>query len=122
MQPIIMQDWVTIRGISNGTVIQSQANWILTAPFQDITFYLDVREFTGATPTIQYETGPGRDDPLFVKMGTAVTIAVGFVTTTYYANNASVPVSHWTRWKLNGPAVTPWDVSFRIMASGNSIC
>jgi hypothetical protein len=122
MQPIIMQDWTTIRGAASTTVIQSQADWILTAPFQDISFYLDVREFGVAGITLAYETCPGRDDVLFRAMTPALTIAgTSVVVTNIFASvAANTPVSHWTRWKLTGPAST-WDVTFRIMAAGNVI-
>jgi len=122
MQPIIMQDWITIRGSASNNVIQSQSAWLLTAPFQDITFYIDVREMT-STPQFQFETAPSRDEVLFVRMGAAFAPTVGStVVKNYYAANADAPVSHWARWKLVAPAVTPWDLSFRIMAVGNAPC
>lgn len=123
MQPIIMQDWITIRGAASSVVIMSQADWILTAPFQDITFYLEVREVTGTTPTISYETAPGRDESLFKLMGAAainLVVAPPVIVTPFTLANATVPVSHWTRWKITGPAAL-WDATFRIMAAGNSI-
>lgn len=122
MQPIIMQDWITIRGVSSGVVIMSQSDWILTAPFQDIAFYLDVREQT-ATSTLAYETCPSRDEVLFQPMGT-VSIsagALGLTVSRFALSGApAVPVSHWSRWKLTGPA-SAWDITFRIMAAGNSV-
>lgn len=122
MQPIIMQDWVTIRGAASTTVIMSQADWIMTAPFQDIQFYLDVREASGGTINLSFETAPTRDEVLFKLMGAAVIGITGAVTsvTSFTLANATVPVSHWTRWKLAGPAAL-WDVTFRVMAAGNSI-
>jgi len=124
MQPIIMQDWITVRGTGTATsVIMSQADWIMTAPFQDISFYLDVRELTGSSLGIEYQTCPARDDVLFQTMGAApVTIsAVGVTVTNFILSaNPTAPVSHWTRWKLSGTG-TPWDVTFRVMAAGNSI-
>ena len=124
MQPIIMQDWLTVRGPTGTSVTMSQADWILTAPFQDITFYLDVRELSGSAWTIGYETCPARDEALFKTMAAApVTIsAVGVVVTNFFlaAAGTLAPVSHWTRWKLTGTGA-PWDITFRIMASGNSI-
>lgn len=123
MQPIIMQDWITVRGTGTATsVIMSQADWILTAPFQDISFYLDVREFSGSSLGIEYQTCPARDDALFWSMGAVVPITTVVVTPTNYilSTNPTAPVSHWTRWKLTGTG-TPWDVTFRIMAAGNSI-
>lgn len=122
MQPIVMQDWITIRGLASASVIMSQADWILTAPFQDITFYLDVRESDAAGMTCAYQTSPSRDEVLFVNMGTPVPMTSAVVTVTSYnlTGAPAAPVSHWTRWKLTGPA-SAWDVTFRIMAAGNSI-
>lgn len=126
MQPIIMQDWVTIRSSVTGSVIMSQADWLLTAPFQDITFYLDVREVDGTSVSITYETCPGRDNGLFRNIGsTTVPIAGAGVTVTSYPMGVATvlaPVSHWTRWSLNGTVSSGvWSVTFRIMAAGNSI-
>lgn len=123
MQPIIMQDWTTIRGTGTSTVVvMSQVDWVLTAPFQDIAFYMDVREVTG-TVAMNYQTAPGRDDVLFQNLGAAggVAVAAGLTVTSFTLANATVPVSHWTRWKLTASAGAPWDVTFRIMAAGNSI-
>ena len=129
MQPIIMQDWTTIRGASSATVVMSQADWIMTAPFQDIQFYLDIREITpiAGTITLNLETAPARDEALFKLMGAAAisitssTPVTGYPpVTSFVLANATVPVSHWTRWKLVGPA-SLWDITFRIMAAGNSI-
>ncbi|CAN5425315.1 hypothetical protein BH09MYX1_BH09MYX1_58470 [soil metagenome] len=127
MQPIIMQDWITIRGTGTATTVtMSQSDWILTAPFQDITFYLDVREVTGTAVSITYETCPSRDDNLFRNIGSAVVpISGAAVTVTSYTLAAAmIPVSHWTRWKLTGTGVgspVAWDVTFRVMAAGNSV-
>jgi hypothetical protein len=121
MRSIIMQDWLTVRGVASGIVIQSQTEWILTAPFQDITFYLDVREVTG-TVTIAYETCPARDDRLFQAMFTSAALtAATAAPQTIFASSNAVPVSHWSRWKLTGGAAA-WDVTFRVMAAGNNIC
>lgn len=123
MQPIIMQDWITIRGTTTSTVvIMSQADWILTAPFQDIVFYMDVREVSG-TVAMHYQTCPARDDVLFQNLGAVggVAVAAGLTVTSFPLANATVPVSHWTRWRLTASVGTPWDMTFRIMAAANSI-
>lgn len=125
MQPIIMQDWITIRGTSSTTpVAMSQSDWLMTAPFQDISFYLDVREVAGPV-AVKFETAPSRDDAqgssLFVAMASLSVSTVGQTVTNVYAANANFPVSHWTRWSLTGPG-SAWDITFRVMAAGNSIC
>lgn len=125
MQPIIMQDWITIRGQSNNpatTVTMSQSSWLNTAPFQDVTFFLDVREFTGTTVTLTFETSPGRDEVLFQACVAAFTLVTGTAVKNCFLTTATVPVSNWTRWKLAGPQSVLWDATFRVMAAGNSIC
>ena len=123
MQPIVMQDWITIRGAASTTVIQSQADWIFTAPFQDVTFYLDVREFSpSAAVIVSYQTAPAREEAMFQNMfSTAAITTTGLIgPTNVYLANAAIPVSHWTRWKLSAGALT-WDLTFRIMMAGNSL-
>lgn len=122
MTPLIMQDWITLKGPASTTVVMSESAWLLTAQFQDITFYLETKSATGGTVTCTYETCPGRDQALFYPMGTAVNLSQGnVVVTNYYAAQAQAPVSHWTRWKISGPAAI-WDATFRILATGNTIC
>lgn len=126
MQPIIMQDWLTVRGAGTTTaVVMSQPDWLLTAPFQDITFYMEVRNISGA-PVINYQTAPARDDYLFQNIGAATGIAMtaGVVTVSPFSLTAAatlIPVSHWTRWKLTATSGAPWDVTFRVMAAANAI-
>jgi hypothetical protein len=123
MQPIIMQDWITVRGTGTTTsVVMSQPDWILTAPFQDITFYMEVRNITG-TPVINYQTAPAKDDYLFQNLGAAagITMVAGVTVSPFTLSGATIPVSHWTRWRLTATAGAPWDVTFRVMASANAI-
>jgi len=123
MQPIVMQDWITIRGAASTTVIQSQADWIFTAPFQDVTFYLDVREFSPVSAvTLAYQTAPAREEALFQTIAStaAINAATPFAPVNVFLANALIPVSHWTRWKLSAGAAT-WDLTFRIMMAGNSL-
>ena len=120
MQPMVMQDWITIAGTANTNIAMSQADWLLTAPFQDITFYFECRSLL-STPSIQYETSPGRDEQLFFAMGANTAVATGVAAAkTFYTANANAPVSHWARWKLVAPNAA-WNVTFRIMAAGNSL-
>ena len=43
----VMQNWVTIRGANNqASIIQQEESWLTLSSFQDIVFWLDVREVT----------------------------------------------------------------------------
>jgi hypothetical protein len=43
MHAFILQDWTTIRG-GVTTVTQSEPDWLDLTPYQDIVFWIDVRE------------------------------------------------------------------------------
>ncbi len=125
MRPIIMQDWITIRGAANTSVIQDVGQWLFTGPFQDMTFLVDVAEMT-SSPTMSIETGPSKDPALFLEAVAPQLSAGGFGVGLNAGNvllvaNPNVPIGAWTRWKLNAAAAT-WDVTFRILATGNTLC
>ena len=68
---------ITIRCTSSATVTQGESSWLDLAPYQDVSFYLDVREFTGTTPTIQFQTAPIKDETLFQAMlSSAITLTL----------------------------------------------
>ena len=130
MRPILMQDWITVRGTASGNpVAQDPADWLLTAPFQDMTFILDIRELTalGTAGNFIIETAPIRDETLFqngvVKnlSGAVGQIAVGLTNiTSILAAQPNPPIAHWTRWRILAPAAA-WDITFRIWASSNVV-
>jgi len=121
MKPIVMQDWVTIKGTANNSVIQDATKWLQTGPYQDMFFYIDVRELSNIT-TINIETAPSRDDVLFqAAVSAAVTIGTNFKTALLTVGGTTPPIGAWTRWKCVAPAAV-WDLTFRILAVGNSLC
>ncbi len=54
MHALVLQDWTTIRGSSTNTVTQGADQWLDMTAFQDVQFWLDVREVTlgGATESL----------------------------------------------------------------------
>src|SRR5215469_918398 len=79
MYSVVLQDWVTIRGGSTVTSItQGENGWVGTAAYEDIVFWLDVREVTASagTITMNYQTAPLKDESLFTNMIAGVTMAV----------------------------------------------
>lgn len=132
MYGFLLQDWTTIRGstlmLSPPGVIQSEGDWMSFQPYQDIVFWLEVKSVTlgGLTSvTLDYETAPAKDESLFVKMitTTALTAAVNRQDKVLLAQNPTVPLSRWVRWKLtyNGTSSSEYGVCFRIFASANAV-
>ncbi len=131
MRQILMQDWLTIRGVAAGNpVAQDPKDWLNTSLFQDMTFIVDVREISpsGTGCTLVLETAPIRDE-LLLQTGiikslsnSVGTLGVGLNNVTSTLVGApSFPIAHWTRWRLLAAAAA-WDITFRIWASGNTLC
>ncbi len=125
MHTLILQDWTTIRGSGSGagaTIVQSEQDWLDLSAYQDLTFWLDVREVFGGTVTIFFETSPAADESLFQPMittGTALTAAAAPTIVKAPMLSANVPIGRFLRWKLTGPATT-WDATFRVLVAANS--
>jgi hypothetical protein len=123
----VLQDWTTIRGSGDGSVIQGSDQWPDMTAYQDLQFWLDVREvtLTSGSLVIDFETAPTKDEVLFQAMinSTNLVAAAGPIVPPIQAllSNATVPIARWLRWKItaSGGAST-WDATFRIVCSANS--
>ncbi len=135
MYGFLLQDWITIRGTGTSglVVVQSEANWVSLQPYQDIVFWLEVRECTlvptgGTSVILDYETAPMKDENLFRPMVTGSTLTAASASTTptitkvLLQQNPTVPLARWVRWKLtaNGTAGA-WDLTFRLSAAANAV-
>lgn len=126
MHSYILQDWITIRGAAGvTTVTQSESGWLDLSPYQDVTFWIDAREFTGTTtPTLSFQTSPTKDEVLFQTMGSPVPLVLTTTTiaapTNVFLASAAVPVARYVRWLLSGPAAGGWDATFRVMVGANA--
>ena len=125
MQNYVMQDWITIRGSSNTPVTQGEIGWLDMSAYQDINFWVDVREFSGSTtPTLYFQTSPNKEDLLFA----APAGAMASLTLTLTPSNpyrvllatASVPIARYVRWQLIGPN-SAWDATFRVLVTANAL-
>lgn len=112
MTPLLFQDLLTARGNSSTQVIQTASNWLDLGDLEDVTLYLDVREFTGGAK-LTYETSPSQLDSQFVALLPTITLAAGVRTDVVVASLAKVPPARFLRWRLQGDG-SPWDASFRI--------
>lgn len=129
MYGYLLQDWITIRGSQTGVaIIQSEADWASFQPYSDIVFWLEVKSYVagGLTSlTLDYETAPAKDESLFVKMITTtnITAAVTRQDKVLLAQNPTVPLARWVRWKLtpNGTVSSEWGITFRIHCAANAV-
>jgi len=109
----------TIRGASGNNTTQAEDDWLDLSNHQDIIFHVDCREITGTTVTINLETSPAKDENLFTPMTsfllttTSVTIAKFIL-----AQNPTVPLARWVRWKLIAPAAI-YDATFKVLVTCN---
>jgi len=118
MRSFILQDWNTIRGAVT-TITQQETDWVDLGPFQDVTFWTDVREVTG-TVTLLLQTAPSLDDSLFTAMITGTTLAAAgaAIVQAVFMVSAAVPVARYVRWQLAG--VPTWDATLRILGAANA--
>ena len=98
MDGLLLQDFTTIR--STSTFTQSATAWLDIGDYEDLTFYLDVKEFTGSSLT--YQTSPTRQDGSFQSLIPAFGLAVGLRVDVISANVAPVPPARYVRWQLTG--------------------
>jgi hypothetical protein len=128
----LLQDWITIRGsvlqASPPTVTQSEADWMSFQPYQDIVFWLEVKSWQAGGLTsvnLDYQTAPAKDESLFVNMitTTAITAAVSRQDKVLLAQNPTVPLARWVRWKLtwNGTSTSEYGICFRIFCAANAV-
>ena len=127
-----IQDWITIRGATTIQQINmAEPDWVGFSAFEDIVFWLDVREVTiplsAGTVNVGYQTAPAKDEILFVNMATPVAISAALatpsITKVLLSQNPTVPLARWVRWQLNtsGTPTQTWDITFRILAAANAI-
>jgi hypothetical protein len=138
MYGYVLQDWLTIRGGSVADIIQGESTWMGFSSFQDIVFWLDVREITwptGGTPALTwyFETAPSKDNNLFQSMTNVQITQSGGLTpgvqlvssalpSVILAHNPSVPLGTWVRWRVSPAGSTaPWDATFRVLVAANRV-
>ena len=114
----LLQDWLTIEGTTTGgssPIAQTEAFWLDTSDFLDLTTFLQV--VSASNVTLQYQTSPTKDETLFESMD-SVTLATGVTVGVYLRDTASYPLSHWLRWQLTGTSST-WNATFRVWVTLN---
>jgi hypothetical protein len=119
MHTFILQDWITIRGGTGVTTItQPETSWLDLEPFQDVVFWVDVKESTGG-PSLFLQTSPTLDETFFQSMTNASMVAAAAPTLLpAFMMSAAVPLARYVRWLISG--MPTWDATFRIVVAANS--
>ncbi len=127
MRAFVLQDWNTLRGATGvTTVVQNEANYLSLDAYQDVMFWLQVSEFTATNSSlvINYETAPLKDETLFTAMA-SVALTTTIMTPPniqkVLASSAATPLSRWVRWHVTSTNSNAWDLTFRILVSGNQL-
>lgn len=123
MYGYVLQDWVTIGNAGTTPIIQNESDWLPFSSFQDIVFWVDVKNVSAGTVTIDLQTSPTKDEALFRVLSTCTVPATGAGGITVVKNilstNPAIPLATWVRWVLT-PSVAA-TITFRILASANRV-
>lgn len=114
MRDLLLQDWITIRGQVDATIVTQGSNAYLDIDdFEDFTVFLDVRERLDSTTTMFYQTAPNKNEKAFRNMIPPFAVTTGVRVDRIVTSYAAVPPARWFRWSLTHGS-NPWDISFRI--------
>ncbi len=122
MHTFVLTDFITVRGSGN-TITQSESEWLDLTQYEDVTFWIDVKEVTG-TVTMNIQTSPTKDETFFANVYTNAALAAGVINPASTGgkclmSSASVPIARYIRWQVTS-ASAPFDATFRIFISANA--
>jgi hypothetical protein len=113
VDPFLLADWTTIAGAGTSSVTQPSTQWLDLPDHEDVVFFLEVKEITGAV-TIAYETGVTCEEQLFTPMIPSFAIAMGTQVDRALFSTCTFPLCRFLRWRLTGSGTPGWDCTFRI--------
>jgi hypothetical protein len=122
MNGILLQDWVTIRGVNGpvASIAQGAHSWLELGDYEDLAFIIDVADITPVPPNapqIVYETSPNKHEASFRAMVNPFTPAVGQRVDRVFAAYAGVPGARFVRWRISTISTNTYDITFRIFVS-----
>lgn len=117
METLLLQDWITL-STSVDLLTQSASSWLDVNAYEDIVLFLEVKEQSGFSPVISYQTAPVRENAAFVTL-TRMAFSVGTTVTPILAAYASLPVSRFLRWQIASDGQC--DATFRIWVAAYSL-
>jgi hypothetical protein len=121
MDRFLLADWTTIAGTGSSSVTQPSTQWLDLPEYEDLVFFLEVKELTG-TVTIAYETGVTCEDQLFTPVIPGFGMLAGTQVDRALFSTCTFPLCRFLRWKLTGSAGAGgfWDCTFRVWVAAYS--
>lgn len=116
MDTLLLQDWTTIMLASGVVVAQGASGWLDVGNYEDLTFYLDVRQASGGAIHLLYETAPVAQDSAFTTMIPSFLATVGTRVDQVLAAYANVPPARFVRWRASPDAAA--QLTFRVWLAG----
>ena len=124
MEPIVVQNWTTIRGADTTPFIQDLHDYLDAEKYVDWTFWLDVADApSGASSlTFSIESAPNKDDFSFLTTAsTTMDPSAGVVVLRALMNQTlKTQVARWLRWKIT-PSAANWSTTFRVLAAASRV-
>jgi hypothetical protein len=122
MDGILFQDYITV-SVGNLTVTQGAASWLDVSAYEDLVFFLDVKNGppSNFSSPIYYQTSPTREDQTFLNMIAPVNLGIGLQTNAALAVNCKVPAATYLRWQIGGGIEGSFSATFRIVVAGYSL-
>jgi hypothetical protein len=117
VQTLLLQDWLTVQ-CSVDSVTQSASSWLDVKEFEDLVFFLDVKQQSGPPTVISYQTAPARENAAFVTL-LSTSLVAGTTATALLATYASVPVARFLRWQLSADGA--FNTTFRVWVAAHSL-
>jgi hypothetical protein len=117
MDRFCLTDWLTVRGAGPGvaTITQGENAWLDLSAYDDVIFYLDIKEVSGSSVTLTYQTSPSKDDASFQAILPPITMAAGTRVDLALAKYAAVPVARYVRWQITNGST--YDATFRVLVA-----
>jgi hypothetical protein len=117
---LLLQNWITLSTeVNSPNITQGAGSWIETEEFEDLVFFLDVKQQSGAATFITYQTAPVPEDIAFAALLPSIALSTGTRADRVLATFAPVPVARFLRWQLSGGASAI--ATFRVWVAAYSL-
>jgi hypothetical protein len=122
MEPFLLQDWLTLATSASTTlnVIQGADAWLDVGNYEDLVFYLDVKNVTVGGVKMSYETSPTCENGSFLPLVPPFAVPQGLTSSPVLSSYANVPAARYVRWHLM-PVMNGWTATFRVWLSAYSL-
>lgn len=123
MDCYLLQDWLSLRTTSGGTITQSEQAWLDLGAYRDVIAWIDVREMSPAGVPLAIQTSVAKEESLFATMvallpssSSGLTVLPALQDVQTGAVNAA-GLARWVRWQVS--SMSAWDITFRIWIAAN---